>query len=344
MPSPPPRVALDLTSTERERLTGWERFALNLESELAGRRDVDLVPLRRGRRTRGRIDALAVQLWWHAGGLRRAVEHASPDVVHAPAFPPGSSPRPVVWTVHDDLLFGGHPEYQRRGAMIWNRLAPRAVGRVARIVTDSHAGADDLRRAGVPPEKLRVVTPGVPALPPPSAPPRLLRLPDGRPSAPPSEFVLAVGTIERRKRPAIAIEAAHRAGIPIVLVGRIDPSAEPLDASSAVYRCEGITDAQLAWLYAHAEVFVSLSAYEGLDFPLLEALSMGTPTVASDIAVHREFGGDAVVYCSGTDPSEAAEAIEAAAGGARHPRRSLPTWSACADGYRRIYDEVRDAN
>ena len=39
------------------------------------------------------------------------------------------------------------------------------------------------------------------------------------------------------------------------------------------------------------------SWYEGFGLPILEALAVGCPVIASDIPVHREVGGDVVRYC-----------------------------------------------
>ena len=46
----------------------------------------------------------------------------------------------------------------------------------------------------------------------------------------------------------------------------------------------------LADLYAGASVFAAPSLNEGFGLPVLEAMSAGTPVVASSIAAHRELG------------------------------------------------------
>ena len=40
------------------------------------------------------------------------------------------------------------------------------------------------------------------------------------------------------------------------------------------------------------------SEREGFGLPVVEAMACGTPVVASDLAVLREVGGDAAVYCA----------------------------------------------
>ncbi len=47
---------------------------------------------------------------------------------------------------------------------------------------------------------------------------------------------------------------------------------------------------------------VSLSRAEGYGLPLVEAMSLGTPVIASDIPIFREVGGDAVAYVHPDSP------------------------------------------
>ena len=54
---------------------------------------------------------------------------------------------------------------------------------------------------------------------------------------------------------------------------------------------------------------VSLSKAEGYGLPLVEAMSHGTPVIASDIPIFREVGGDAVGYVHPDSPAEFAAAI-----------------------------------
>lgn len=51
------------------------------------------------------------------------------------------------------------------------------------------------------------------------------------------------------------------------------------------------------------------SIYEGFGMPIVEALTSGTPVVASDIPVLREAGGDAILYAQPKNPENFAEKI-----------------------------------
>jgi hypothetical protein len=51
------------------------------------------------------------------------------------------------------------------------------------------------------------------------------------------------------------------------------------------------------------------SLYEGFGFPVLEAMSLGTPVVSSDLPVLAEVGGDAALRAAVGDPSAFADAL-----------------------------------
>ena len=53
----------------------------------------------------------------------------------------------------------------------------------------------------------------------------------------------------------------------------------------------GLSDAGLASLIRGATAVVAPSSVEGFGLPVAEALSLGVPVIASDIAAHREVGG-----------------------------------------------------
>ena len=71
----------------------------------------------------------------------------------------------------------------------------------------------------------------------------------------------------------------------------------------------GVTDAEYEALLARTTALVSLSKAEGYGLPLVEAMALGTPVVASDIPIFREVGGDAVSYVHPDSPAEFAAAV-----------------------------------
>ncbi|HWH98053.1 MAG TPA: glycosyltransferase, partial [Pseudolysinimonas sp.] len=102
---------------------------------------------------------------------------------------------------------------------------------------------------------------------------------------------------------------------PLVVAGAPDGAQSD---SSALHeaRREGrvrfvgaVSDSELRWLYTAARLFVFPSLDEGFGIPLVEAMSVGTPVVVSDIPIFREIGGAAGVYADPRDPRAFAAAV-----------------------------------
>jgi glycosyltransferase involved in cell wall biosynthesis len=67
---------------------------------------------------------------------------------------------------------------------------------------------------------------------------------------------------------------------------------------------------ELAYLYRRADMLVFPSLFEGFGIPLVEAMTVGCPIVASNVTSLPEIGGDAAEYFDPTSPAAAAAAIE----------------------------------
>lgn len=127
-------------------------------------------------------------------------------------------------------------------------------------------------------------------------------------------FALVIGHFEPRKNWRLVCEAIQRLleqgfYFPVVFAGTGDeyPEVEVarLRALSPDRRVgvvlRGASDAVLARLMARATLLIAPSLEEGFGLAPLEALGIGTPVLASDLAVHREVLGDCAQYFEPTD-------------------------------------------
>jgi glycosyltransferase involved in cell wall biosynthesis len=86
------------------------------------------------------------------------------------------------------------------------------------------------------------------------------------------------------------------AGHPPTDKGSLDELIKRTKLRDSVFFTSYVPDEVLSSLYAHAELFVFPSLYEGFGIPLLEAFAHGTPVASSNAASLPEIGGDAVLY------------------------------------------------
>lgn len=81
-----------------------------------------------------------------------------------------------------------------------------------------------------------------------------------------------------------------------IFAQRLKKTIELLDAKMYVTVLENISDGELSELYTYADSFVFPSLSEGFGLPVLEAFSVSTLALTSDIPVFREVYGTAAVY------------------------------------------------
>lgn len=197
-----------------------------------------------------------------------------------------------------DLIPITHPEFCRPGDRArHHRRASNALRHADRIIVNSAYTASQLL-AFAAGEDLR--QPPVKAIPLGLEPVFLTRgtTPSPRP------YFVHVGTIEARKNLAFLLTLWRRlqerlgpATPGLVLVGRygweneavLDHLQRSPNLQGLVHQSAGLSDASLARLMRGARAVVAPSSIEGFDLPAVEAMAMGVPLIASDIAVHREL-------------------------------------------------------
>ncbi|MDH5537980.1 MAG: glycosyltransferase [Rhizobacter sp.] len=212
-----------------------------------------------------------------------------------------------------DLIPITHPQFCRAGERERHRRRVEGALRHAEaLIVNSadtlHALQAFARQAGlaVPPCRIAPLAP--PDLPPPT------------PTTPAAETVrpyfVMLGTIEPRKNHALLRQvwrelSAHGAqpAPTLVVIGQrgwlCDDTIEWLRAGdpsqTRVLYLPSCSDAQLATWLRHARALLFPSFVEGYGLPLVEALALGVPVIASDLPVFRETAGDIPTYLGAGD-------------------------------------------
>lgn len=262
--------------------------------------------------------------------------------------PPLSHARAVL-TVHD-LAFVLDPSWHGSNAALLRERTRRAIARAAAVVVPSQTTADHVRRFapdGPPPH---VVPFGADHVP--TAPTRTHPLAGRR-------YALCLGTIEPRKDHLTLLAAWRRLPLPrplLVVVGGIGWQCDPITAALRAAEQEGLVqwlpaadDAQTFALLQHAALLAYPSLWEGFGFPPLEAMQLGVPVVAADVAPMRELAGAAMELVAPHDPEALAAGLERVLGDAAHAavlrtagraRAGAFRWRDCAAAHAAIYREV----
>jgi glycosyltransferase involved in cell wall biosynthesis len=272
-----------------------------------------------------------------AGSLRLIVAHQlldRGDVLHRQLL--RQQTRLAVF-LHDAIP-ADYPEYARPGgdARHRRRLATAAEF-AAGIIVNSAATADSLSKFLGP------------------APPPLLVAPLGltprgtvQAPAPIRPYFLVLGTIEPRKNHRLLLDVWRRladslppAQMPrLVIAGRRGWANrevfERLDrcpvVAAHVDEVGRVPDAALPELITGARAVLMPSFAEGFGLPVAEALALGVPVIASNLAAHREVGGGVPDYIDPIDgPGWLAAILDHARPGSLRRRvqfQRLPEWRA----------------
>lgn len=216
-----------------------------------------------------------------------------------------------VCMVHD-LIPIEFPEYARPGGSALHAARMTSVAELAdAVIVNSAATGASLARwiegygGTLPP--IHVALLGTHLLP--AAPPWTPR--DGKP------FFVCLGTIEPRKNHLLLLhlwrqmaETLSDDQMPrLIVIGRRgwenEQIVDLLDRCTTlrpfVDEVNNCGDVELAGILRGARALLMPSFAEGYGMPIAEALSVGTPVVASDLPAHREAGGAAPDYLDPLD-------------------------------------------
>lgn len=292
------------------------------------------------------------------------------DLLHGPANSvPMFYRRPWTVTVHDLAIYD-HPEWFPSGQKFATEVVvPHSIEHALRIIAVSQTTAADIKRLfKVRPDRIDVIPEGV-TMPPANAPDEFAtseeRAALGARDLAPQEYFLFVGTLEPRKNIVTMVRAfalaASEGRIPVqarlaIAGGRGWKNADILAAvreANRQLRAESVlllgyvSAAEKITLMRHARAFVFPSWYEGFGLPVLEAMALGTPVIASNTPALAETCGDAAWLIPPDDVSALAFAMtelwhdvdhRASRRTAGIYRAAQFTWHAAAEATRRSYE------
>lgn len=255
-----------------------------------------------------RLPARPMQTLWSRSGFPPAEWFTGRiDVFHGPNyFVPPTKATPSVVTVHD-IGFVRFPQYHTPIQRALSETLPRSLNRASRIITVSEFTRDEVADwAGIPLDLIDVVPHGV----------RKLPTEGPRPEGLPNEYLLYAGTLESRKGAEILLNA-YRLALhaapdlpPLVIAGTEGLGAQEALSSAGLSGTQlmmlgRVDDSELGRLYQGASAFVFPSIYEGFGMPPLEAMSEGTPVIATATSSLPEVLGDAALLVEPTEEAVA---------------------------------------
>lgn len=297
------------------------------------------------------------QAWLRAGAPSFERLHGPADVVHGTNYvvPPTSNAAALV-TVHD-MVTALHPEVVQASSRLFPALVGAAIERGAWVQVASNTVADEVLDAWPAAHgRLTVIPNGVTPVPPAD-------LAAGHALAGATDYILALGTVEPRKRLPDLVAAFDRiAGdhpkLLLVIAGGTgwggDALAAAIDASPNADRIRriGWVDNPAALLRG-ATVLAFCPLYEGFGLPPLEAMTAGVPVVATRAGAVPEMCGDAALLVDVGDVDALAGAISRVAAdealaaelvAAGTSRVAAFDWDVAADEHAKLYRHLAGAD
>ena len=260
--------------------------------------------------------------YWRSWGLYHQANNLSLDIFHGlsnelPFSIKKTNAKSVV-TIHD-LIFLRFPEYYSAVDRHIYSLKFKHACRVAdHIIAISNATKDDIVHFfGTDPDKIEVIYQ--------SCDPLFQKQVSAETKSEikkkynlPEQYILFLGTIEKRKNALSLIKAFLNENIdfPLVIAGKpteyiseIKDFLKDNPAGNRIIFKHNIETSDLPALYQSSVIFVYPSVFEGFGIPILEAMNSGVPVITSTGSCFAETGGDAALYCDPYDYEQIGSAL-----------------------------------
>jgi glycosyltransferase involved in cell wall biosynthesis len=255
---------------------------------------------------------------------------ARADLLHcASGTMPFACGLPMIVTVHDVAWLRVQAHARPYARAYFGKYALARYRHARRILVDSRFSRDELTQcADLDPARIDVVYPGVAE--------EIMHL-SRRPAEKP--FILAVGTVEKRKNLEVAIRALSALdGVSLISVGPFTPYREECERVArecGVYHRVSfrgyVTRDELLRLYAQAWVAVIPSLYEGFGYGVAQAMCAGVPFIAANASSLPEVAGEAGELLDPCDVEAWASALARVLGAARRANTRAASLRAAAN-------------
>lgn len=232
------------------------------------------------------------------------------DLVHTSDWAEPPSRVPKVTTVHDLAMFHdpkfAHPKISQvhRKRLFW------VMKESARIIAVSYATKNDIVKfLEIDPERIDVI-PEASTIPYLSLNSTEISLSQLKRLGINKPFILVPGSGHPRKNIERTVSAFKKAGLDLllVIVGRPTTSEQSLASESVIFT-DFVSDLDFAVLVSQAQLLLYPSLYEGFGLPILDAFTVDTPVVTSNVSSLPEVASDAAVLVDPLDSDAIAGGI-----------------------------------
>lgn len=217
----------------------------------------------------------------------------------------------TVVTIHD-LIFMRYPNlYSYFDRKIHYYKFKYAANKADLVIAISEQTKTDIvTYLKINPDKIKVIYQGCAPVFKEKIPSEFVELTRKKYQLPPN-FILNVGTIEKRKNVLSVIKAIKEIDTQLVIIGKktayfteINTYILENNLQNKVIFLENVELKELASIYRMATIFIYPSVFEGFGIPIIEALYSKTPVITSKGGCFSEAGGEDSVYIDALNSEE----------------------------------------